>query len=181
MSIAVICKYGGSLKIMYDSEERAAFVAATYMYDVAETYGIESGAFIYSVTQGIWTSYSYTDVVYGGPHGCDPKDAEKLVPSDAEIVAFIHTHPNSNQFSEADIGWAKWKMYNMYVVIPTHDVLKYDWCSKTVVSIGKMVPSPVTLTQDEVDTLKEAWYGHFVDGICPNGFDDTPSLAWPFR
>ena len=181
MSIAVICKYGGSLKIMYDSEERAAFVAATYMYDVAETYGIESGEFIYSVTQGIWTSYSYTDVVYGGPHGCDPKDAEKLVPSDAEIVAFIHTHPNSNQFSEADIGWAKWKMYNMYVVIPTHDVLKYDWCSKTVVSIGKMVPSPVTLTQDEVDTLKEAWYGHFVDGICPNGFDDTPSLAWPFR
>ena len=47
------------------------------------------------------------------------------ISSDATLVAYIHTHPNSEQFSDNDINYAKRYKCDAYVVVPSGKIKRY--------------------------------------------------------
>lgn len=132
-------------------------------------------------SQLLLNNSQYADIVYGEPHRCQPPDAKYSVPDSAQIVAYVHTHPNSNKFSGGDINYANYYGWNGYVVIPNYTVLKYECGSEDLngVTIGEFVPVAITLSQEEIEKLKGIWYGHFeADGTCRK-FTICSSVEWP--
>lgn len=179
--MAMMKEGGGSGKPLFTSEEDAAIAAAAQMYYLCEQYRIEYCTLIYSICVGNNVYYSYADIVYGEPHRCQPLDAKDSVPDGAQIVAYVHTHPNSYKFSGGDANYADKRGWNGYVAIPNYTVLKYECGSEDLngVTIGEFVPVAITLSQEEVEKLKEIWYGHFeADGTCRK-FTICSSVEWP--
>ena len=164
---------GNSKTPLFSSETEAAIAAAAQMYYLCETYRIEYSTLIYSVTSSNKTYYSFGKPVYGTPHECNPLDGLSLVPESAQVVAYVHTHPNAGRFSTGDINFANKHNWNAYVAIPSHEILMYKAnSSEDPINLGGFTPVIIQLSQDEINILEEIWYGHFKkDGSCKSGFD----------
>ncbi len=63
------------------------------------------------------------------------------------MVAYVHTHPNSNSFSKADINVANNGGINAYVVGPNLELLKYNVASASTINLGMITPIALTDSQ----------------------------------
>ena len=82
-------------------------------------------------------------------------------------VSYTHlTHPNSNNFSGADIQAAKDLKINAYVVGPNLKLQRYNLLSESTTNLG--VISPIALTDAQraslVKEFQVSWDEHIADG-----------------
>ena len=98
---------------------------------------------IYKVTSGSATLYFYTPPVSGTPHSVGlPTGA---VPSNGTTVAYSHTHPNSNEFSQQDIIVANNLKIDAYFNGPNLEVKKFNYITgQYPIDVGTITPTPLT-------------------------------------
>ena len=118
--------------------------------------------------------YYYTLPIIYYPHECSISNG---VPY-GEYVGYIHTHPNSADFSNADKSAAISLGGCAYLVTPYYSVKKY--ISNTTSTIGNSTPIDLTESQKNmlVYNYSDNWYNHFVNGECPDNFDCEDKI-WP--
>ncbi len=109
----------------FKSAKLAAKDFAKSYYNMSLYIRLEMSSIIYSFKEKGKTYYSYTPYIVGKPHSCNPFDGKKLVPKGCVIVAVIHTHPNENDFSSGDKGFAKQHEIAVYLVVPKGNVYVY--------------------------------------------------------
>lgn len=174
MPYITIVYNNGSTSAGFSSANLAARDFAQSVYSSSEYARIEYAATIYSLNG----KYYYYNVHSGEPHSVSVSES---VPSGATYVAYIHTHPNSENFSTADKNVAKSFGGYAYVVTPSYSVKRYATSTDTTTTpYTDLTIYP--LTSSEKSTLKSSlsstWYGHLVDGVCPNGFG-CENKTWP--
>ena len=133
---------------------------------------------IYSKTKNGSTSFYLTQTRSGNPHSASISTSN--IPNNGEFVAYVHTHPNSNSFSEADLDVATDLNINAYVVGPNLQLQRYDYQDNSISNVGGIiVPTPLTDAQKtDLNNMIVSWESHFVDGVCPDGFECENKL-WP--
>lgn len=158
----------------FDSANLAARDFAKSTYAATEYVRIEHAATIY-LKNG---KYYYYDVHSGNPHSVN---VSTIVPSGATYIGYIHTHPNSESFSDADKNFADNHGGLAYVVTPLHNVKRYNSTTNVEDTVYTNLAIR-SLTNDEkeslVSSLSSVWYGHLVSGVCPNGFH-CETKTWP--
>lgn len=103
------------------------------------------------------------------------------MPSSGTAIAYAHTHPNSNSFSQPDRDYASNHYINAYVVGPNYELQRYDYISGEETGLGKITPTPLTAAQmNDLNSLIVSWEAHFVKGVCPSGFG-CEDKSWPNR
>ena len=115
---------------------------------------------------------------YVKPHNVSVSNS---VPSGALYKAYIHTHPNSEDFSTADKAGANYLSGNAYVATPSGALKKYTYTTSQESTLyTNLTYYPLTGSEKSslVSTLSSVWYGHFVNGVCPDGFG-CENKIWP--
>ena len=97
---------------------------ANNYYNVSLFLRMEISSLLFAITKNRRTYYAYTPYIIGNPHSCQPLDGRKWIPKGGWRVGGLHTHPNSNFFSNADKKWAK-KYGSIYVVVPNRSLRVY--------------------------------------------------------
>lgn len=159
--ITVVFSAGGSSS-EFTSADLAAKHFAQSVYKSSEYTRIEYAAVIY-VHYG---KYYYQNVHYGEPHSVS---VSCTVPSGATYIGYVHTHPNSEYFSDADINFAEAHGGYAYVVTPLYKLKKYD-SSTNVTSTIYTSMTIYSLTAAEknnlVSELEPIWNAHIASGPC---------------
>lgn len=164
----------------YISADLAAASFSTEIYATSLYVRHEYSTEIYKVTENGRTLYYYTEPAAGSPHTATGIDMNR-VPDNGIAVAYSHTHIFSTVFSGDDIKFANLYRIDAYVSGPDFLVRKYDFSEgQNSIVIGTITPTP--LTEAEKQTLQtqfyNSWHGHFVNGVCPNGFG-CENIIWP--
>ena len=146
----------------------------------------EKASLIYSITYDNGEIfYGYTEAVVGGPHSVRPLDAIEMVPQGANVIAAIHSHPNSDLFSDADKNFAVYNQMQIYVVVPSTEVAgKVDIKSYAVedgiyqeqssLFIGhEFLPETSERKKELVERFKSLWYLHLRKN------DGCVNKVWP--
>ena len=105
-------------------QEAVKFFAIEY-YNVSLYIRMEIVSSIYAVSRNNRIYYSYTQYTVGSPHSANPYSGDKYIPKGAWRVAVVHTHPNSNSFSNADKDFVKSTYIPLYVVTPNMSIRVY--------------------------------------------------------
>lgn len=137
---------------------------------------------------GVGNFYYYLRVVVGNPHSVNPR-VGPLNASD-NLVAYTHTHPNSNSFSgntpganSGDIPFANKTQVPIYVNGPNLQVQKYDPANGQTTTVGNPIAPSILSKVDKQNLARQyyaVWYSssHFVNGQCVLGFK-CGSMPWP--
>ena len=171
--VTVVYNNGGT-SAGFSSANLAAKDFAQSVYSSSEYARIEYAATIYSLNG----KYYYYNVHSGNPHSVG---VSKSVPSGATYVAFIHTHPNSENFSSADKDVAESFGGYAYVVTPSYSLKRYATSNNaTTTPYTNLTIYPLTSSEKASlkSSLSSTWYGHFVDGTCPSNFG-CENKIWP--
>ena len=93
------------------------------------------------------------------------------------MVAYAHTHPNSNYFSDTDISVAQSLNIDAYVVGPNLDLQRYTTSSNIITSLGTINPNELSYEQKNelVSEFQMSWDEH-VSENCGFGCGD---IVWP--
>jgi hypothetical protein len=99
------------------------------------------------------------------------------------IVAIVHTHPNSNEFSglnngKGDVGFANYYNVNIYMVGPNLHLQRYNVSDGSVDAVCAINPSPLDDEQrvNLAVLTEESWDAHVRGGYCGFG---CPYMTWP--
>ena len=164
----------------YVSADLAALAFATEIYAASLYIRHEFSTEIYKVTENGETLYYYTEPAAGSPHSASGIDINR-VPAHGTAVAYSHTHPNSNSFSEPDINFANYYYIDAYFNGPNVQVNKYDRSTNNhSIVVGTITPDPLTDAEKTALEIEfhDSWYGHIVDGQCTSNFN-CGNMAWP--
>ncbi len=160
----------------YVSADAAALAFATEIFAASIYILHEYATVIYKVNHGLDTLYYYTPPVAGEPHYVYPP--LNSVPENVTKVAYSHTHPNSNKFSQLDKKFAVDNQLYGYVNGPDLMVRKYNYITEESVEVGTITPKPLTVSEKQslYEEFYNSWYNHLNnEGI---GFD-CESKTWP--
>ncbi len=103
---------------LFSKSKDAALDFAKLYYNISLYIRFEISSVIYAVRSKGKIKYSYTKYIIGNPHYCAPLSGKKYVAKDGWIVGVIHTHPNTDYFSESDKQFAKRNYLAIYLVTP---------------------------------------------------------------
>ena len=165
----------------YKSADEAAKAFSEETYSSSLYIRHEYATEIYSRTINGETTYNYNAPHAGSPHSVTLGTS---IPSGTRLVAYAHTHPNSNKFSgleagatKGDIPVAKSLGVNAYVVGPDLLLQRYNVTTNTVDEIGSI--SPIILTDAQqaalVSEFQASWNAH-ITKECGFG---CRSKVWP--
>ena len=148
----------------YSSADDAARGFAQEAYAASSYIRHEYAATIYAETNDGVTTYNYTKPYSGDPHSV--AIGYKNIPAGATVVAYIHTHPNYNDFSYKDKIAACELRQNLYLVNPDHQLQMYSPFENKTYSLGYISPSMLTDDQKSalVNQFKISWDTHL--GSC---------------
>lgn len=152
----------GDISAAFSSAELAAKDFARSVYSSSEYLRMEYAATIYKYNG----NYYYYNVHIGEPHNVV---VSKSVPENATYVAYIHTHPNSEQFSEGDINVCEKFGGYAYVVTPSYSLKRYDSSTNAINSIySGIVIHPLTEGEKSglVGSYNYIWYNHIQNENC---------------
>ena len=158
----------------YNSEDEAAQAFAEYVYSKSQYIRYEYGTEIYKITKSgsIFFYFNYPST--GEPHSVR---VGYPVPDGAIMVAYAHTHPNSDGFSITDINIAKEYRWDAYVVGPGKILKKYCVASNSYLEIGTISSRELTLLDKQilVSLFSDSWNHHILEG-CKFHCDEK---VWP--
>ena len=158
----------------YKSADDAAKAFSEQVYSSSSYIRHEYSTEIYSRTINGETTYNYNPPRAGKPHSAS---VGRSTPKGTKIVAYAHTHPNSNVFSGADIRAAENLKINAYVVGPNLELQRYSLLSASIINLG--VISPIALTDADrsylVKKFRVSWENHLADEC---GFN-CENMIWP--
>ena len=158
----------------YKSADDAARAFSEQVYSSSEYIRHEYSTEIYSRTVKGETTYNYNPPRAGKPHSASVGNS---TPKGTKVVAYAHTHPNSNVFSGADIRAAENLKIDAYVVGPNLELQRYSLSSASITNIGGI--SPIALTDAQRSSLvtefQVSWDAHIAAG-CDF---DCGSMTWP--
>lgn len=156
----------------FSSADAAAKDFATSIYSSGMYVRFEYCAAIYRSG----SNYYYTNVQIESPHGCPNININ--VPSGTTYIGYIHTHPNSDDFSSADKSYAENSGGNAYVVTPSAQIKRYNYVSKTITTVASSFEwHPLTDSERSalVNKCQSAWNAH-LSQACGFGCSSKP---WP--
>ena len=164
--------------LYYKSADAAAVAFSENIYGFSLFAMLEYSTEIYYISVNGSKRYYYTKPAVGSPHkssGIDPNH----VPRYGIQVAYAHTHPHSNTFSKPDYNYANSHSIDAYVIGPNLWVQKYSYYDDEVTKISMATVKECGVIQPErLNFLRSIWESHFVDGVCPNGFNCIID-SWP--
>ena len=138
---------------------------------------IEYGGMIYTREIEGELFYFYSQPLIGEAHRVAPHDL--IIDNGVTIVAYVHTHPNSDDFSDNDIKYADGESKNFYVVGPSFSVQFYDYMNKSISTLETLI-QPNELSQIEksylVELCKDKWDRHWESDVCIFG---CKNMVWP--
>ena len=147
----------------YKSADDAAKAFSEQVYSSSSYIRHEYSTEIYSRTINGETTYNYNPPRSGKPHSAS---VGKPTPKGTKTVAYAHTHPNSNEFSGADILAAENLKIDGYVVGPNLELQRYNISTASTTNLG--VISPIALTDAQRASLvlefQISWDAHISDG-----------------
>lgn len=162
----------------FSSADNAALAFAKSTYSSSLYIRHEYSAIIYSKKSNNQKSFYYTVPNIGTPHSAIVNI--KNIPKKATAVAYVHTHPNSTDFSDNDREAANKLKIDGYMADPNYDLHKYSSIDKSETIIDSFVPRE--LGEYEMIALEgtygPSWWNHIVDGVCSEGFD-CGNMQWP--
>ncbi len=155
----------------YGASDYVAFECASIIYMDWD----ENGNIFYSYTYGVW----------GEAHSVSPGNAMKFVPDSAVAFSVIHSHPNSPDFSPADMNYATSRCWSIYVVTKASsgvDVKKWadtrqGYKETTIVTNQAIAQLSNERKQDLRNKFQAKWNAHVKNG-CPQGFG-CEHKKWP--
>ena len=158
----------------YNSADDAARAFSEEIYSASLYIRHEFSTEIYSRTVNGTTTYGYNKPRAGKPHSSSVGAA---TPEGTEMVAYAHTHPNSNVFSNTDINAAETLGIDGYVVGPNLELQRYSFSSKSTTSLFVISPEPLTDIRHValVVSFVVSW-GEHVEAGCDFGCAD---MTWP--
>ncbi len=167
----------------YKSPDEAAKAFLEQTYSSSSYIRHEYSTEIYSRTIKGETTYNFNPPRAGQPHSAS---VGKPTPKGTKMVAYAHTHPNSNSFSgrapgaiSGDIPAAKSLGIDAYVVGPNLELQRYSVASGEITNLG--VISPIALTDAQrfslVVVFQVSWDTHISAG-CDF---DCGNMTWPTR
>ena len=158
----------------YKSADDAARAFSEQVYSSSAYIRHEYSTEIYSRTVKGETTYNYNPPRAGKPHSASVGNS---TPKGTKVVAYAHTHPNSNVFSGADIRAAENLKIDAYVVGPNLELQRYSLSSASTTNLGGI--SPIALTDAQRSSLvtefQVSWDAHIAAG-CDF---DCGSMTWP--
>ena len=158
----------------YKSADDAARAFSEQVYSSSLYIRHEYSTEIYSRTVNGKTTYNYNSPRAGTPHSASVGNS---TPKGTKVVAYAHTHPNSNVFSGADKRAAENLKIDAYVVGPNLELQRYSLSSASTTNLG--VISPIALTDAQRSSLvtefQVSWDAHIADGCDFN----CESMTWP--
>lgn len=158
----------------YKSADDAARAFSEQVYSSSSYIRHEYSTEIYSRTINGETTYNYNPPRAGTPHSASVGNS---TPTGTNTVAYAHTHPNSNDFSGADIRAAENLEIDAYVVGPNLELQRYSLSSASTTNLG--VISPIALTDAQRSSLvvefQLSWDAHIAAGCDFN----CGSMTWP--
>jgi hypothetical protein len=171
----------------FASADEAALAWSNYIYSTSLYTRHEYAALIYRTAPGV---FRLSTMVNGEPHSVVPGAGR--VPSNATLMAGIHTHPNGNEFSPADKNWAVNAALNIYVAAPTtyggtseFQLRRYNHSSGDDDRVNEVTLRHLDAIRADLEfTFRPSWDAHFNSkGRCPEGFSchkiSWPTTPWP--
>ena len=170
----------------FSSPDEAAKDWAWNYYEASDYVGFECASIIYmdwDESGNIF--YSYTYGVWGEPHSVTPGDAMKFVPDSAVAFSAIHSHPNSPDFSPADMKYATSRNWSIYVVTKASkgvNIKKWadtrqGYKETTVIINQEIAQLSSRRKQDLKNKFQGKWNAHVKNG-CQKGFK-CEHKKWP--
>ena len=161
-------------KKSYSTPDDAARGFAEENYSASRYIRHEYGAVIYSASSGGKTTYHYTPVVVGTPHGVDYGAFQDL----PTAVATVHTHPRFNEFSRPDKDNAVSRGMNNYMVGPNLKLSVYYFDYRNIRELGVIEPTPLSDSQKIklAEQYQISWDNHLK--TCPPKYD-CDTIPWP--
>ena len=158
----------------YTSADDAAAAFAEEIYSTSYYVGFEYASVIYSITENGITTYGYTTPTAHDPH---ESYVDNLPPEGTAYVAYIHTHPNSNEFSPSDRDRAGDLRCGAYMIGPNLQLQYYNYITDNVTPIRLISPSPLTAGRraELCAEFQDKWDYHISKG-CDFG---CASMKWP--
>lgn len=165
----------------YTTADAAALAWANYVHSSTYYIRFEFAANIYVNSSG---TYYLSATVAGAPHSVSPPS----VPSGTTRVAYIHSHPNGNEFSDGDKEYGDYYGINGYVSAPTtyggtsaFRLLRYNVSNKTTTVVQAI--SLRSLSSVERITLlaiyQDLWYNHIIPSCVNYGNGGCAARKWP--
>ena len=158
----------------YNTTDDAARAFSEQVYSSSSYIRHEYSTEIYSRTINGNTTYNYNPPRAGQPHSASVR---KSTPKGTTLVAYAHTHPNSNSFSGKDIQVSVRLEINAYVVGPNLELQRYNLSTASTTNLGSISPAPLTDAQRAalVTEFRVSWDEHTAEG-CDFGCD---TMVWP--
>ena len=158
----------------FSSVDEAATAFATNTYSASSYTRHEYGGEIYSNKNG---GYYLTTARAGNPHNVSL--GEQYLPMGAKLEATIHTHPNGNYFSKADIDNSFKRGVNSYVIGPNGQLQRYNISNASISILGMITPNPLAASMSEYleSTIRVSWDNH-LDSCEGYGCENK---SWPNR
>jgi len=150
----------------YLSADEAAVAFAKEIYAASLYIRHEYSAGIYSVKIGENVYYNYTIPREGNPHSVLISSTTTL----GTMVAYVHTHPNSNEFSKSDKDVAEKFSIDAYVISPNFKLQKYNASDGTTVIVAIVFPNELTEAQKSSleAEFQDSWEDHVAGGCAFN-------------
>jgi hypothetical protein len=174
----------------FESVDEAAKDWAKEYYGATNFILFEQSSLIYKVYDENKKSmvYSYTPALIGTPHGADTIwDGKKNIPENGIYIGYIHSHPNSKQFSEPDKIIARNSNTIALVVVPgasrnVVDIKKYSdtrrgWRETTVERNVRFNEISEVRKGNSFYQYRSKWDNHIKAGCNFNCINKT----WPGR
>ena len=154
---------------LFSSVAKAAKDFAELYYNISLYIRFELSSLIYIVYKKGKRYYSYTSYIIGDPHSCQPLDGLKKLPKKALLIGAIHTHPNSNFFSNADMRFAKKNYLALYLIAPNKSIYVYHdtrrgFKSEQVCKNLKLKSISKSLMKSLKNNYKKKWSNHIKKG-----------------
>lgn len=165
---------------LFHSKNYAAYLFAVNYYNISLYIRFEISALIYMLSKGNKLYYAFTPYIIGEPHSCAPLDGKKYIKSGGILLGAIHTHPNSNSFSQADKNFAKSRSISIYVVTPNEDIRIYHdthsgYKDQVIFHRVKRRSLSENEKKDLVNKYKSKWRDHLKENCNFN----CKYLRWP--
>ena len=163
----------------YSTADAAALAWANYIYSTSLFARHELVAAIYQTVPGEFT--------LSGTVSCTPHSF--TVTLQTGRVAYVHTHPNSNTFSDADIGISTRNNIDAYVAAPTtyggtsaFQLLRYDVSTDSTITVGSVTLRNLSTTVQTnlASFYLDSWINH-LSPPCGFGCENRqwPTHPWP--